>query len=42
MQVLISKALIDSIINHDVFVLLNNMLKVQDYIKEEIKNSNNK
>ena len=42
MEVLISKALIDSIINHDEFVLLNNMLMKCDYMKKEIKNSSSK
>ena len=40
MQVLISKALIDSNIGHDKFVLVNNVKN--DKIKEEIKNSNEK
>ena len=35
-----SKALIDSNINHDKFVSVNNMLKESDDMKEEIKNSN--
>ena len=39
-EVLISKALIDSNISHDGFVLINNMLKEQDDMKEEIKNLN--
>ena len=42
MEVLISKALIDSIINHDEFALLNNMLMKCDYMKKEIKNSSSK
>ena len=42
MEVLISKALIDSNISHDEFVLTNNILKSFYNIKEEIKNSNNK
>ena len=42
MEVLISKALIDSIINHDESVLLNNMLMKYDYMKKEIKNSSSK
>ena len=37
-----SKALIDSNISHDEFVLINNVLKEYDNIKEEIENSNNK
>ena len=41
-EVLISKALIDSIISHDEFVLLNTVLKEFYDMKEEIKNSNNK
>ena len=41
-EVLISKALIDSIISHDEFGLLNTVLKEFYDMKEEIKNSNNK
>ena len=37
-EVLISKALIDSVISHDEFVLINNVLKDYDKMKEEIKN----
>ena len=37
-EVLISKTLIDSSINHDEFVLMNNVLKEYYAIKEEIKN----
>ena len=37
-EVLISKALIDSNISHDQFVLINNVLKEYDDMKEEIKN----
>ena len=37
-EVLISKALIDSIIRHDGFVLINNVLKEYNKMKEEIKN----
>ena len=37
-EVLVSKALIDSNISHDEFVLINNALKEYDQIKEEIKN----
>ena len=40
--VLISKALTDSVINHDEFVLINNELKEHDGMKEKIKNSNDK
>ena len=36
--VLISKTLIDSNISHDEFVLLNNVLKEYEEVKEEIKN----
>ena len=36
-EVLISKALIDSNISHDEFVLINNLLKEYDEMKEEIK-----
>ena len=38
MQVLISKALIDSAISHDEFALINNVQKEHDGMKEEIKN----
>ena len=41
-EVIISKALIYSNINHGEFVLINNMLKEFYDIKEETKNSNNK
>ena len=41
-EVLISKALIDSNINHDDLVLINNVMKEFYDMKEEIKNSNNK
>ena len=37
-KVLISEALIDSNISHDEFVLINNVLKEYNEIKEEIKN----
>ena len=37
-EVLISKALIDSNTSHDEFVLINNMLKGYEEMKEEIKN----
>ena len=36
-EVLISKALIDSYIIHDKFVSVNNLLREQNEIKEEIK-----
>ena len=36
--VLISKALINSVISHDEFVLINNVLKEHNEMKEEIKN----
>ena len=42
MEVLVSKALIDSNISHEEFVLINNVLKEFHDVKEEIKNSNNK
>ena len=38
LEILISEALIDSNINHDEFVLINNVLKKYDDVKEEIKN----
>ena len=38
-EVLISKALIDSYINHDEFVSVNNVLKVYIEMRDEIKNS---
>ena len=41
-EVLISKALIDSNISHDEFLTVNNVLKDYDDMKEEIKNSNDK
>ena len=37
-EVLISKALIDSVISHDEFFLINNVLKEHNERKEEIKN----
>ena len=37
-EILISKALIDSVISHDEFVLINNMTKEYEEMKEEIKN----
>ena len=41
-QVLISKALIDSNISHDEFSLINNVLKKFCDIREEIKSSYDK
>ena len=41
-EVLTSKALTDSNISHDEFVLINNALKKFYDIKEEIKNSSKK
>ena len=38
MWVLISKVLIDSVISHDEFVLINNVLKQYNEMKEETKN----
>ena len=38
-EVLISKALIDSYINHDEFVSVNNVLNVYIEMRDEIKNS---
>ena len=40
MEVLISKALSDSVISHDEFVLINNVLKKYNETKGEIKNLN--
>ena len=40
-EILISKALIDSCINHDVFVLLNNVLREYNEMKNEIKSLQN-
>ena len=37
-KVLISKSLTDSNISHDKFVLINNVLKEHEEMKEEIKN----
>ena len=37
-EVLISMALIDLNISHDDFILINNVLKEYDHMKEEIKN----
>ena len=36
-EVLISKALMDSNISHEGFVLINNVLKEYDHMKKEIK-----
>ena len=36
------KALFDANISHDDFVLINNVLKEYDDMKEEVKTSNNK
>ena len=41
-EVLISKALINSNISHNEFILINNVLKEFYDMKEEIKISNNK
>ena len=41
-KLLISKALTDSNITHDEFVLINNVLKEVYDMKGEIKNSNDK
>ena len=38
MEVLISKALIDSVISYDEFVLINNVLKEYNEMKEGIRN----
>ena len=40
-EVLISEALINSCINDDKFVSVNNVLRAYNEIKEEIKNSEN-
>ena len=37
-EVLICKALIDSVINHDKFILINSVLKEYNELKEQIKN----
>ena len=37
-EVLISRALIDSNISHNKFVLINNVLKEYDNMKEKMKN----
>ena len=39
-EVLVSKALIDSNITHDKFILINNMLKEYNEMKKEIKDLN--
>ena len=36
------KSVTDSVISHDEFVLINNVLKKYEEMKEEIKTSNNK
>ena len=41
-EVLISKALTESNISHDEFVLINNVLKEYDNMKEKRKNSNDR
>ena len=41
-EVLIYNSLIDSNISHAEFVLINNVIKEFYYMKEEIKNSNDK
>ena len=41
-EVLLSKALIDSNVSHNEFILINNVLKELNDMKEEMKNSNNK
>ena len=42
MEVLISKALIDSYLSHDEFVSVNNVLKEYNNMNKKIENSNNK
>ena len=42
MEVLISKALINSNISHDGYLLINNVLKKYDDIKEQVKISSDK
>ena len=37
-EVLISKALMDSVISHDEFILVDNALKEYNEMKEQIKN----
>ena len=41
-EVLISKDLVNSSISHDEFILINNVLKEFDDMKEEIKHPNDK
>ena len=41
-EVMISKALIDSNISHEEFVLVNNVLKEYNGMKEEIKTSDDR
>ena len=41
-EVLISKALIDSVISHDEFVLINIVLKVYEKMKEKMENLKSK
>ena len=41
-EVLVFKGLINWNISHDEFVLINNVLKEFDHMKEEIKNFNDK
>ena len=40
-EFLISKALLDSYLNHDEFVSINNVLREYNEMKEEIKNPEN-
>ena len=40
-EILISKVLIEKCIGHDEFVLVNNVLKEQDDMKQKIKYPNN-
>ena len=42
MEVLISKALIDSYLSHDEIFSVNNVLKEYDDMNKKIENSNNK
>ena len=37
-EILICKTLVDSFVSHDEFVLINNVTKEYDEMKEEIKN----
>ena len=41
-EVLISKALIDSVISHDEFVLINIVLEVYEKMKEKMENLKSK